>query len=116
MQGQTKVDETVDSVKDYVTTCYELMVLKASDKLAHVGSTALSIMPIIFLTGVTFLILSVGLALYLNTAFTSEYCGFLVVGGGYLVILVFLIIVRTKLIAKPLRNKIIKELFKTNNL
>lgn len=86
MQEQTKIEETVDSIKDYVNTRYELAVLKASDKTAHIGSTALSFIPIIFLTVVTFLMLSFALALYLNTVFVSTYCGFLVVGG---VILLF---------------------------
>lgn len=116
MQEQTKIEETVDSIKDYVNTRYELAVLKASDKLAHIGSNTISFVPIIFLTILTVFMLSFGLAFYLNNVFESQYCGFLVVGGGYFVIAFFLICVRKKLIAKPFRNKIIKELFKNNNL
>ncbi|MEO6302398.1 MAG: phage holin family protein [Bacteroidia bacterium] len=116
MQEQTKIEETVDSIKDYVNTRYELMVLKTSDKVAHLGSNFLSVIPIIFLTVLTVLMLSFGLALYLNTLLVSEFCGFLIVGGGYFVIAFLLICVRKKLIAKPLRNKIIKELFKNSNL
>lgn len=116
MQEQTKIEETVESIKDYVNTRHELAILKASDKVAIITSTILSFIPIIFLTVVTFLILSIGLALYLNIIFVSNYFGFLVVGGGYFVVLFFLVCVRKKLIVKPFRNKIIKELFKTNNL
>jgi hypothetical protein len=116
MEEQSKIEETVDSIKDYVNTRYELAVLKASDKVAHIGSNAISFVPIIFLSVLTAFMLSFALAFYLNTVFVSEYCGFLVVGGGYFVIAFFLICVRKKLIAKPFRNKIIKELFKNNNL
>lgn len=116
MEEQSKIEETVDSIKDYVNTRYELAVLKASDKVAHIGSNAISFVPIIFLSVLTAFMLSFALAFYLNTVFVSQYCGFLVVGGGYLVIGFFLICVRKKLIAKPFRNKIIKELFKNNNL
>jgi Ni,Fe-hydrogenase I cytochrome b subunit len=116
MQEQTKIEETVDSVKDYVNIRYELAVLKASDKLAHIGSNTISFVPIIFLSILTVFMLSFGLAFYLNTVFESQYCGFLIIGGGYFVIAFFLICVRKKLIAKPFRNKIIKELFKDNSL
>ena len=116
MQEQTKIEETVDSIKDYVNTRYELAVLKGSDKVAHLGANTLSYLPIVFLTVLTSIILSFGLAFYLNSVFESQYCGFLIVGLGYFVILFLLICVRKKLIAKPFRNKIIKELFKNNNL
>ncbi len=116
MQEQTKIEETFDSIKDYVNIRYELAVLKASDKLAHIGANTISFVPIIFLSILTVIMLSFGLAFYLNTVFESQYCGFLIIGGGYFVIAFFLICVRKKLIAKPFRNKIIKELFKDNSL
>ena len=49
MEEQSKIEETVDSIKDYVNTRYELMVLKASDKVAHLGSNFISVVPIICL-------------------------------------------------------------------
>ncbi|MBA2612067.1 MAG: phage holin family protein [Bacteroidetes bacterium] len=116
MEAQSKIEETVDSIKDYVNTRYELAVLKASDKVAHIGSNAVSFVPIIFLSVLTAFMLSFALAFYLNTVFVNQYYGFLIVGGIYFVIAFFLICVRKKLIAKPFRNKIIKELFKNNNL
>ncbi len=116
MEEQSKIEETVDSIKDYINTRYELGVLKASDKVAHIGSNILSVIPIVFLTALTVLMLSFALSFYLNTVFENGYCGFFVVGGGYFVVAFFLICVRKKLIAKPFRNKIIKEIFKNNNL
>lgn len=116
MQEQSKLEETVDSIKDYLNTRYELAVLKTSDKVAHGGSTILSYLPIIFFTVITVLMLSFALGYYLNTVFQSDYCGFLIVGGGYFVILVILLCVRKSMIAKPFRNKIIKELFKNHPL
>jgi len=112
MQEQSKLEETVDSIKDYLNTRYELTVLKGSDKVAHTGSNIISFMPIIFLTVLTTFMLSFALAFYLNTVLQSQFYGFLIVGGGYFVIGLFLLLVRKQLLAKPLRNKIIRELFK----
>ncbi|HEY1038451.1 MAG TPA: phage holin family protein [Bacteroidia bacterium] len=114
MQEQTKLEETVENIKEYVNTRYELTVLKTSDKVAHTGSVALSYLPVVFLTVLTVFMLSFALGFYLNTVFHSEYYGFLVVGGGYFVIGLIVLMVRKNLIAKPFRNKIIKELLKNH--
>lgn len=112
MQEQSKLEETVDSIKDYLNTRYELTVLKGSDKLAHAGSNFISFLPIVLLTVLTAFMLSFALAFYLNVVLESQFYGFLIVGGGYFVIGLFLLLVRKKLLAKPLRNRIIKEMFK----
>lgn len=116
MEEQTKIEETVDSIKDYINTRYELFVLKVSDKFAHIASNTLSFIPIIFMTVLTVLMLSFGLAFYINHVLVSDFYGFFIVGGIYLLIGLILISVRKKSLAKPLRNKIIKELFKNHNM
>jgi hypothetical protein len=116
MQEQTKIEETVDSIKEYLNTRYELAVLKGADTMAHLVSNVLSAIPLIFLSVLTVLMLSFALALYLNTVYNSMYCGFVIVGVSYFVILLCLFAVRKDSIAKPLRNLIIKELFKNHNL
>ena len=116
MEEQSKIEETVDSIKDYVNTRYELAILKASDKTAHIASNMLSFIPIMFITIITALMLSFGLALFLNQVLLSEYEGFFVLGGIYFVIGLILVTVRKKSIVKPFRNIIIKELFKQHSL
>jgi asparagine N-glycosylation enzyme membrane subunit Stt3 len=114
-QEPSKIEVTVDSIKDYANTQYELMLLKGSDKVAHLGSSALSMIPVLFTTVLTALMLSFALAFYLNEKMMSSYCGFLVVGGGYFVLVLLFMLVRKSMIAKPFRNLIIRELFKTRN-
>jgi len=116
MEEQTKIEETVDSIKDYLNTRYELMILKASDKVSHFASNIASFIPIIFLSVLSILLLSFALAFYLNKILMSEFQGFIIVGGSYLLIVFILAAVRKKSIAKPMRNKIIKELFKNHNI
>ena len=116
MQEQTKIEETLENIRDYVDTNIELVKLKGSDKLAHIGSNLMSQILIVFIVMLSIIILSFALSFYLNIKLLSQYYGFLVVGGGYFVIAFFLLCVRKKYIAKPFRNKIIKELFKNNNL
>lgn len=114
-QETSKIEETVDSIKDYISTRYELATLKAADKVSHLASNTASYIPIVFTTVLTILMISVGLGLYLNQVLQSEYLGFFVLGGAYLLIVLILAAVRKNSIAKPLRNKIIKELFRNHN-
>lgn len=116
MEEQNKIEETVDNVKDYLSTRYELTILKGADKISHIGSNVLSFIPLFFLTALTIVLLSFALALYLNITMDSAYAGFLVVGAIYFGILLILFAIRKNSIARPLRNKIIHELFKTHNL
>jgi hypothetical protein len=115
MQEQSKIEETVDGIKDYINTRYELFVLKGSDKAAHIGSNVASVIPIIFLSVLTVFMLSFALAFYLNSVLVSEHMGFLIVGGVYFVIVLFLVMIRKNMIAKPFRNKIIKELLNNHH-
>lgn len=112
----SKIEETVDSIKDYFNTRYELATLKAADKASHLISNTASFIPIMFITILTVLMASVGLGLYLNRVTQSDFLGFFVLAGCYFFIGLILWSVRKNSIAKPLRNKIIKELFRTNHV
>lgn len=111
----TKIEETVDSIKDYLNTRYELVTLRAADKLSRVTSNVLSYLPIIFLVVLTIVMASVGLSLYLNQVLQSDFSGFFVVGGVYLLTGLILVLIRKDSLAKPFRNKIIRELFRNSN-
>jgi F0F1-type ATP synthase assembly protein I len=112
----SKIEETVDSIKDYLNTRYELATLKAADKASHMVSNTASFIPIMFITVLTVLMVSVGLGLYLDQLMESEFLGFFVLAGCYLIIGLILLAIRKNSIARPLRNKIIKELFRTHNV
>lgn len=116
MEEQSKIEETVDNVKDYLSTRYELTILKGADKISHIGSNVLSFIPLFFFTALTIVLLSFALALYLNMTMESTYAGFLIVGGIYFAVLLIYLMIRKSGVVKPLRNKIIHELFKTHNL
>lgn len=116
MQEQSHIEETVDSIKDYVNTQYELTVLKGADKLSRFSSGFLSVIPITFFIMLIITLLSFGLALYLNTLFGDLFTGFLIVSAAYTLIVVILLAVRKSILVKPIRDLIVKELFKNSNL
>lgn len=116
MQEPNRIEETVDSIKDYVNTQYELTVLKGADKVSRFSSGFLSVIPITFFIMLIITLLSFGLALYLNTLFGNLFSGFLIVSAIYGLVVVILLAVRKNLLVKPIRDLIVRELFKNNNL
>ncbi|MFL5754029.1 MAG: hypothetical protein ACJ76F_11525, partial [Bacteroidia bacterium] len=80
MQEHSKIDETVDHVKDYINTRYELMVLKASDKISKTVSDVVSKILIGFMCVLSLLILSFAAAYYLSPLIGDQYTGFAIVG------------------------------------
>jgi hypothetical protein len=112
MTEQNKFGELSDSVKAYVNTTYELIVLKATEKAANVGSESISVLLILKVFSFAILLLTFAAAFYIASVMDETYWGFLIVGGAYFVIALFLLLGRNSLLKKPFRNMIIKALFK----
>lgn len=112
MTEQNKFEEVSDSIKTYLNTTYELNVLKATEKVANVGSETISALLILKILSLAVLILTFAAGFYIATVMEETYWGFLIVGGAYLIIALILLIGRNSLLKKPFRNIIIKALFK----
>jgi hypothetical protein len=115
MEEPTKFEEVTESVKKYINTRYELMVLQATEKASNIGAEAISVILILKLATLAVLILSLAVAFYLSYVLEDTYSGFLIVGGAYLVIAFLLIGFRKSLLTKPFRNIIIKAMFKQHH-
>lgn len=115
MEEPTKFEEVTESVKKYINTRYELMVLQATEKASNIGAEAISVILILKLATLAVLILSLAVAFYLSCVLEDTYSGFLIVGGAYLVIAFLLIGFRKSLLTKPFRNIIIKAMFKQHH-
>ncbi|MBC7864687.1 MAG: phage holin family protein [Bacteroidia bacterium] len=112
MQEQTKIEETVENIKEYIHIRYELLTLHASDKISHVSSEIFSRALIASVCILSVLLLSFSAAFYISTLKGGSYTfGFLIVGGAYLVIALIMICFRKKFIARPFRNKMIRDFF-----
>lgn len=111
MEEKTKVEEVTESVKEYLNTRYELVVLKAAEKTSSVGSDIASFFLIILLSVMAFIFLSIALAWYISDSIGSPQSGFFIVGGFYLLVGAIFVIFRKQMLAKPFRNLIIRSIF-----
>ncbi len=115
MKEQNKFEELSDSVKTYLNTSYELTVLKATEKAANVGAETVSTILVVKIFSLAVLILTFAAAFYISDVMDKTYIGFLIVGGAYFIIALILVIGRNSILKKPLRNVIIKALFKQHS-
>jgi len=111
MENQSgPVELLVEKVKDYAETRIELLRLKAIDKSSSFLSLLIAMIVVILVGFISFMILSVGLALLLGDLLGKAYYGFFIVAGIYLITGLVLYSTRDKLLKSPMANSMIKKL------
>lgn len=114
MSDVGKIEEISESLKRYLNTNYELIKLKAVERFTVILADLISD----FLVGlVVFLFVfftSLWAGFYLSVRLGDNFSGFGIVAGFYLLVGLIMIILRKKVVEKPLRNKIIRKIFSNN--
>lgn len=103
------IDTLLGKGEQYGKTTLELLKLKTLDKTSDVTSNLVSWLVVIVFAVLFFLILNIGVALWLGEIFGKSYFGFFAVSGFYLVLAVIFGIFRKQLVKEPLNNSIIKQ-------
>ncbi len=111
MENQSgPVELLVEKVKDYAETRIDLLRLKAIDNSSSFLSLLIAMIVVILVGLISFMILSVGLALLLGDLLGKAYYGFFIVAGIYLITGLVLYSTREKLLKSPMANSMIKKL------
>ena len=98
-----------EKVETFIKTTLELSKLKAIRTTAEVATTLVSTLIVIMMITIFFLILNIGIALFLGELLGKSYYGFFIVAGFYLVAaLVFYFFIHTW-VKKPLFDLIVKK-------
>ncbi len=102
-------ESLVEKSEQYGKTTLELLKLKTLDKSADVVSNLVSWLIVLIFAVLFFLILNIGVALWIGELLNKSYYGFFVVAGFYALLVLVLGVFRKQLIKKPLNNSIIKQ-------
>lgn len=108
--SNTTVEDLFYKVKDYVNTRFDLLKLKAINKVSSTLSKTITFIVILVLSIFVLMLLSIGLALYLGYVLGHNYYGFFIVGGIYIIIGLILIATRKALLKTPFSNWLIRTL------
>lgn len=105
-----RLEPLFERVEDYAKTSYELYKLKTIDKSASIISSIVYGGIIITLFSIFFVIINIGIAIWLGDIFGKMYYGFLCVGGFYGIIGGIVYLFMHKSIKKHISNLIISKL------
>ena len=110
MEDQTSLMGTLfEKTEHYMKTSVELLKLKALDKSTDVISDLTSRLAVVVFIALFFLILSIGVALWIGEELGKSYYGFLIVAGFYGLTGLLLHVFRNTWIKEPLKNSIIAQ-------
>ncbi len=102
----------VEKTQKYRSTGVDLVKLNAIDKSAEVLSESAATLIILTFFSLFFIILHIGIAMWLGEILGKAYYGFFVVAAFYALVSALLYTFRKRWISKPLRNAIITKALK----
>ncbi|MES2679470.1 MAG: phage holin family protein [Bacteroidota bacterium] len=107
---EAKTNDPGILLKDYLKVRYELLELQLIRKTAGSGAGLIATMIIIVVLLMSAIFLSLAFAFFLYHILHSYMLSFLLIGSIYLLLGLLFALFRTSLLARPLRNRIVKEL------
>lgn len=105
----SQVEALFEKTGRFAKTSLELYKLKVIDRSADMISNLTARLAVILFFTLFFLILNIGIALWIGEAIGGAYYGFFIVAGFYLLAGIILHLFRNKWIKTPLRNSIIEQ-------
>lgn len=110
MDEQSNVIESlIEKGEQYGKTTLELLKLKTLDKSADVASTIISWAIVVVFAVLFFLILNIGIALWIGELLGKSYYGFFAVAGFYGLLGLIFTLFRKKLVKDPVNNSIVSQ-------
>jgi len=116
MPDQGKIEELTESIKSYLNTNFELFKYQGIERSSVIIADLVSklLVGLILLFFVFFT--SLWACFYLSAYFGDNYSGIAIVAGFYLLLGLIIYLVRKKLVVKPLRDKIIRNMLQKDSV
>ena len=108
-ERESLIESLIEKGEQYGRTTLELLKLKTLDKTASVASDLVSWLVIVIFATLFFLILNIGIALWIGDLLGKSYYGFFVIAGFYAILALVFSVFRKQLIKKPVNNSIITQ-------
>ncbi len=109
---QELIEDLFEKAEAYAKTNVELFKFKAADKLSVVIASLVSRLIIVVIFSFFFLLINVGLAIWLGESMGHIYYGFFIVSGLYALIAIVVFVFRNPVIKNPIINSIISQIIK----
>lgn len=104
----TAFETLIERAEAYGKTTVELVKLKAVDKVSELLSTLIQWMIVIIVVALFFIVLNIGIAMWLGELLGEPYYGFFIVAGFYALLALGCMV----WLKKPLNNALISKMVK----
>lgn len=108
-QSSGLIESLIEKGEQYGKTTLELLKLKTLDKSADVVSNLVSWLIVLIFAVLFFLILNIGVALWIGELLGKSYYGFFAISGFYALLAILFGIFRKQWIKNPVNNSIITQ-------
>ncbi|MBS1626847.1 MAG: phage holin family protein [Bacteroidetes bacterium] len=110
-EEKTIIEDLAENIVEIGETYYKLAQVNIVEKATVVGSISIVIVCYLFLFLMIIFFGGIGLAAYLNTLFNSNYTGYFIVCGLFILLAAILFLLRKKTIIPLLKNAIVKQVY-----
>lgn len=106
----------ISKTEKFTKTSIDLLKLNVVEKTADIVSSVTSGLTVILFVAMFTLFLNIGLGLWIGELLQSNYMGFLIVSGFYLIVAIVIYFYQNRLLKNPISDKIVVKLLKNVNL
>lgn len=110
-----QLESLVDKTQDLAETAYKLALIEGAQQITKVASSTLVISIFLLLLNFLLLFLGLGAASWIGNMLGDVKYGYFIVGGVYLLLILFILLFRKKLIIPFLRNLLVQKLYDTED-
>lgn len=115
MEEFKKVGNLAEHVKEYVNTRISMVKLEIAEKVSKLGAWIIAALLVFFILLFFVVFVSLSAAHGIGDALGKPYLGFLIIGGVYLLLGLFVWWKKERLLRIPLMNALIRQLFADEN-
>ena len=109
-EKDTLLETLIEKGELYTKTSIDLIKLKTIEKSANAFSSIISSLIISSLILFIVMMVNIGAALWIGNCIESLFCGFFIVAGFYVFIVLILLIFKNQILKTPLINSIINNI------
>ena len=102
----------LERAEEFSKTSIKLIKLKAIDKTAELISSLISWMVVITVVALFFMILNIGIALWIGELLGKSYYGFFIIAAFYAIVGIMFQLFSIQWIKKPISNSIVSQMLK----
>ena len=106
----------ISKTEKFTKTSIDLLKLNMVEKTADIVSSVASGVTVILIVAMFTLFLNIGLGLWIGELLQSNYLGFLIVSGFYLIVAIVIYFYQDRLLKNPISDKTVMKLLKNVNL